>query len=126
MPYPPATDMDGRSLADAARGGAEPAPRPIFAVRRLVSESAGFGTGIKLSVREGPWKYIWNGERPPELYDLTSDPHERRNVIAEKPEIAVQLRARIEERVAALPRMHDAAPLSEETREALRALGYVE
>lgn len=124
LPLP--ADLDGRSLAEVVRGGAEPAERPIFAVRRLVSESAGFGTGVKLSVREGAWKYIWNGDLPHELYDLEADPHERRNLIAERPEIAARLQARIEQHVASLPKMRDAAPLSEETRAALRALGYVE
>lgn len=124
LPLP--ANMDGRSLAEAVRGGAEPAARPIFAMRRLVSETAGLGTGVKLSVREGTWKYIWNGDRPQELYDLAADPNERQNVIAQQPEIAARMQAKIEERVAALPAMHDGAPLSEETRAALRALGYVE
>jgi arylsulfatase A-like enzyme len=123
---PAGADMDGRSLAEAVRGGAEPTPRPIFAVRRLVTETAGSGTGVKLSVREGSWKYIWNGDRPHELYDLASDPHEGRNVIASQPEIATRMLTKLEERIASLPGMHDAEPLSEETREALRALGYVE
>lgn len=122
----PATAVDGRSLAASARGGAEPEPRPIFGVRRLVSEEAGWDRGVKLSVRRGPWKYIWASEQPHELYDLAADPGERSNVLAAHGDVAAELRGLLERHIAALPRSEDRAPLSEETRKALQALGYVE
>lgn len=117
---------DGRSLASAARGGAEPEPRPVFGVRRLVSEQVKWDRGVKLSVRRGTWKYIWASERPHELYDLAADPAESRNALGEQPDVAGELRALLAGHIAAVPKLHDAAPLSEETREALQALGYVE
>jgi choline-sulfatase len=122
---PAPTPIDGRSLAAAARGESL-APRPIFGVRRLVSEEVGWDRGVKLSVRDGRWKYIWASDAPHELYDLDADPAERRNVLAEHADVAAALRGTIERHVAALPQPKEAAPLSESTREALRALGYVE
>jgi arylsulfatase A-like enzyme len=123
---PPVPAMDGRSLADAVRGGPEPPALPIFGVRRLVGEAAKLGQSVKFSVRDGSWKFIWNSGHAHELYDLATDPEERRNVIAEHPDVAAKLLAKIEARIAAMPTADDAAPLSDETRDALRALGYVE
>jgi arylsulfatase A-like enzyme len=65
-----------------------------------------------------------------ELYDLSADPGERRNVAHEYPEVAARLRARLAERVrAAQARALGEAPASDsldaETADALRALGYV-
>ena len=122
----PTAPIDGRSLAAAARGGAEPDARPIFGVRRLVSEEAGWGHGVQLSVRNGRWKYIWASDAPHELYDLDADPGERSNVLDAHADVAAELRGLLERHVAALPKPREAAPLSEETRKALQALGYAE
>jgi hypothetical protein len=81
---------------------------------------------VKLSVRDGDWKYIFASESPAELYDLAADPGERDDVLAEHPERAEAMRAQLEAHIASLPKLQDAAPLSEETRRALQALGYVE
>jgi hypothetical protein len=81
---------------------------------------------VKLSVRNGRWKYIWASEAAHELYDLEADPGEQRNVLTEHADVAADLRGLLERHVAALPQPKEAAPLSDETRNALRALGYVE
>ena len=121
---------DGRPLArrrGARRRGAARRARSSRCAGSSASRRAS-AHGVKLSVRDGPWKYIWNGDAPHELYDLPADPDERHNVIArEAGDRAPQLRAKIEERVAALP--HDCTTprrSRRRTREALRALGYVE
>lgn len=124
LPVP--APIDGRSLAPAALGKQELDARPIFGVRRLVSEEAGWDRGVKLSVRNGRWKYIWASDQPHELYDLDADPHERSDVLGAHPDVAAELRGLLERHVAALPQPHEAAPLSDETRKALQALGYVE
>jgi len=120
--------VDGRSLADAARGRAELEPRPIFGVRRLVSEDVGWDDehGVKLSVRKDRWKYIWASDAPHELYDVVADPGERNDVLGAHADVAADLQRLIEQHVASLPAPREAAPLSEETRKALRALGYVQ
>ena len=73
---------DGRSLAAVARGGPEPAPRPLFGVRRLVSEAGRLGPRRRARRCATPrWKYIWDSEAAHELYDLAADPGELRNVL---------------------------------------------
>ena len=123
---PAPADVDGRSLADAARGTRTLEPRPIFGVRRLVSEDVGWDRGVKLSVRDGRWKYIWASDGPHELYDLDADPAERHDVLAAHADVAERLRGLLEQHIAALPASREAAPLSDETRKALQALGYVQ
>jgi arylsulfatase A-like enzyme len=117
---------DGRSLAAAIRGDAEPSPRPIFGIRRLVDESTGWGRGVKLSVRTDRWKYIFSSDAPHELFDLEADPGEQQNVLGTQIDRATEVREVLEKHVAELPRTHEAAPLSDETRRALQALGYLE
>jgi arylsulfatase A-like enzyme len=58
-----------------------------------------------------------------ELYDLDSDPGERRNLAADRPDDALALAAMLAEQ----PSGPDGAPpdIDPETREALRSLGYV-
>lgn len=117
---------DGRSLAAAIRGDAELSPLPRFGIRRLVDEATGWGHGVKLSVRTDRWKYIFSSDATPELFDLEADPGEQQNVIDTQVERATEVREILEKHVAELPRTHDAAPLSDETRRALQALGYLE
>ena len=123
---PPLAPIDGRSLAAALRGGAEPESRPLFGQRHLVAETTGWDHGIKSSVRTPQWKYIRAPEAGDELYDLRADPGELQNVLEVHPEVAAALRGLLETHVAALPGAAPAAPLSEETRRALHALGYVD
>jgi arylsulfatase A-like enzyme len=117
---------DGRSLAAAIRGDAALSPLPLFGIRRLVDESTGWGRGVRLSVRTDRWKYIFSSEAPHELFDLEADPGEQQNVVGTQLERATELRDVLEKHVAELPRTHEAAPFSEDTRRALRALGYLE
>ena len=117
---------DGRSLAATIRGGAEPAAHPIFGIRRLVEEKTGWDQGVKLSVRSDDWKYIFASESQSELYDLDADPGEQNDVLASHGARAAEMRKQLEAHVAELPKPHEAAPLSEETRRALQALGYLE
>lgn len=84
-----------------------------------------FGCASLRSMRAGDYKYI---DAPqPELYDLSSDPHESRNLYARQRPKADALRARIDALRTASP----AAPagqsssLTPETIAALRSLGYL-
>lgn len=63
-----------------------------------------------------------------ELYDLRDDPGEKRNVIAEQPEQAAQLRNRLKQLMSRIPRPRSAPvtrTLTEEQKERLRSLGYI-
>jgi arylsulfatase A-like enzyme len=79
---PAAPDWQGRSLFDSQR-----ASRAYF----YVAEDE-----FMLGVREERWKYILNvRDGTEELFDLTLDPGEQRNVGALHPEICVSLRRRL-------------------------------
>ncbi len=83
-------------------------------------------------VRDGPFKYIYTAYRgTEELYDLSSDPHERRNLLASgAPEFtarAAELRRKLEAWSAGqkpLPSHFDHRQ-REETVRRLKALGYL-
>lgn len=117
---------DGRSLAAAIRDGAELPLRPLFGTRSLLDEATGWGHGVKLSVRTDRWKYIFASEAPPELFDLDVDPGEQHDLLTAHADRAAELRGLLENHLAEVPRVHDSAPLSDETRRALQALGYLE
>lgn len=106
---------------------------PIFLYRRHYSgdEEAGDGpyaVGEMFAVREGRWKLIEGPEEGTlELFDLERDPGERTNRAADEPERTARLRARIAEWRTRWSGPDIAVPtLSEDDRERLRAMGYVE
>lgn len=81
-----------------------------------------------LAVVEGAMKYIYRSDGEDRLFDLSRDPLEQRNLITTQGEWARRLRARLEglelgEGDGVSPRGD--AGLDEETREVLKALGYL-
>jgi arylsulfatase A-like enzyme len=74
------------------------------------------------SVQSGRWKLIQAYPGQPELYDLESDPDEFRNLAPEQPERVRELTSMMMPRRPGTRRESD---LDEETREKLRALGYL-
>jgi len=53
------------------------------------------------ALREGDWKYIQpNGPNAAELYDLQNDPSESKNLLKEKPELAEELRVKLQKILA--------------------------
>jgi arylsulfatase A-like enzyme len=87
---------------------------------------------INVVVRKGTWKGIWNVEPDTlELYDLSSDPHEQRDVAKSNPALALAMQAfarvwyeNCGKNAAAPPERADAP--DEETLRNLRLLGYVD
>lgn len=95
-------------------------PRVDFGIPRL---------GPMRAVQAAGWKYIEAPEEDRrELYDLTTDPHERRDLSGEHPEIASELQARLAAWVAAGRSQPDVEPpeVSPEEDAALKSLGYVD
>jgi len=75
-----------------------------------------------------PFKWIESSRGPGELYNLSADPQERRNLAEEDPQRAAALREQLARRVAALPPLYEQgarAEVSDETERSLRALGYL-
>lgn len=116
--------LRGRSLLTLASRQADESPRHLFAHWREFDSQA---------LRLGRWKLIRNANWS-HLFDLDSDPQERRAVELVEPTIRRQLAAQLDRLVAAsrrygdaIPRGDDqAAPMDAERQERLRALGYLE
>jgi len=53
--------------------------------------------------RKDGMKYIWRSDLRDELYDMKADPKEKRNLIAEKPDVAKKMRLELERYCASLP-----------------------
>ncbi len=127
-----AFDSPGRSLAGVLRGSETlPPDHPVFLHRRHFEPRTVEGMSVrgeKLGILLGRWKYVvGEAEQTRELYDLVRDPLEADNVVARRPEEAAHLDRRIAEWRRRYERPDPTrAPLSEDSRERLRALGYVE
>jgi arylsulfatase A-like enzyme/Flp pilus assembly protein TadD len=105
------------SLLDLAAGAAPPARR-IFA--ETFFPRIHFGWSDLSSLLEGRWHYI---EAPkPEIYDLETDPGEKNNRIAEKPDALRALRADLLRR---RPSYETPADVDPEARKKLASLGYL-
>lgn len=85
---PHGRSIDGRSIADLARG--KPSTTPGTAFAAMIADRSNPG-GISAIV-DGPWKLIeTHGTR--ELYNIHQDPHEHTNLAAKRPEIVYRLAA---------------------------------
>lgn len=89
-----------------------PRPRPIL-TQNLLWTSSPDGW----AVRDGPWKLISPGDL---LFEVSTDPDERRDRSNQAPERVQRLRA------LAPPPLQPGPAVQEPPREALRALGYLE
>lgn len=77
---------------------------------------------------ENDFKYLWNSRGKHLLYNLKNDPREQKNLIAQKPAIAADMSQKLIDYVTSLPLPGPSTPaqqLDEETKKALKSLGYV-
>jgi arylsulfatase A-like enzyme len=118
VPAPP--HLQGRSLLPLLRG--EPAPpRPVLSQTLKASRAA---------LRDGDWKLI-RDERGEQLYRVSSDRGERRDLRADEPERAAELAARLDALLAESAALRDSfaapgtQPIDPQALEQLRALGYL-
>jgi arylsulfatase A-like enzyme len=80
------------------------------------------------TIRSGQHRYFQNSTGEERLYDLSVDPGETKNLIAERPEVAATARAELERWLASTPEAQAPAKAPEIDRESLenlKALGYV-
>ncbi len=111
--------IDGRSLLRAASGERRAAVPLYF---EALSTSLNRGWAPLAGVADGPLKYI---DLPlPELYDLSNDPAESRNLVAERSGDLARMRAALE-KFRRADRGTTRVAENAETRERLRSLGYL-
>ena len=84
---PASTGLDGVNLVPFLTGKDSAAPHDRLCWR-FWNQAA---------IREGRWKYLSAGGNSAYLFDVASDAHETKNLIAAHPELAAGLRARLEE-----------------------------
>jgi arylsulfatase A-like enzyme len=122
----PVPGWQGTSLADSVRSGSEPPPHPVA---MEVGVTPGVPTVPQHAIRDGRWKLITSleDERVADaLYDLEADPRERRNLAKARPDLARELRSKLEELATETV---EAASMAEEDEAILSArleeLGYL-
>ncbi len=106
-------------------------PVPIFA---FAANRRSKGSGPAESLTHGRWKLIFARPGRKELYDLELDPHERRDIAKEQPDITERMvklllaRAAEEQRRRALHQGRDggAGKVDPKLKADLEALGYVD
>jgi choline-sulfatase len=116
-PLPGASGRDLLSLTGADASAARPAYVETLATQ------IDFRWSPLLGVRSAGHKYV-RAPRP-ELYDLSADPQEMRNLVAEEPELAAQLDRALESHLVGARVPHPVTGIDESDRALLRALGYV-
>ncbi len=122
--HPIGAHVQGRSLVQALDGDPQVPTRPIYLEAHSGAHS--FGWAPLTALVQDHHKFI--AAPRPELYDLRADPRETRNLVEQDPE---RVRT-MGERLAALARelgagsasAPAAAPLADEDRRRLEALGY--
>lgn len=118
-------------LAEAeARSGVEETDRPLYSQLDRSWGKVGADPIPTTSMLKGAHRLNYSSVKPEnlELYDRSVDPREQRNVVADHPELANELRAEVEAFLAQPKTNWDAAPeveLGEMHQAQLRALGYV-
>jgi arylsulfatase A-like enzyme len=125
--------LQGASLVPLLDGEATGGPRYVFMESGKVEPT-------QLSVRKGPFKLVhlrspadreWLGRKELELYDLSTDPTEQRDVRARHPEVAAELETALTAWWRDTPRHRgkvktELEQLDQRTQDMLRALGYLE
>jgi arylsulfatase A-like enzyme/Tfp pilus assembly protein PilF len=115
--------VDGESLLPLLSGGTRADTPPSFGESWY--PELHFGWSRLRSLRVGEWKYI---DAPkPELYDLRTDPGERRNVIADRSNVAARMSQELDATERGFGAAVSAKPAQPdpETVARLRSLGYV-
>ncbi len=119
--------LDGASLVPQKTPPVD-CPRPVF------SEMAGGGRISAAAIIQDPYKLIAFYEQPPrfELFDLAQDFAETHDLAVANPEQAARLGAALEHRLnadgtsLATWSVDASVPISEELRQQMRTLGYVD
>ena len=93
-------ELDGEDVSEVWLGGTREREKPLF-----WKASA---SGSQAVIREGKWKlHEANRKREAELYDLSADPSETRNLATQHPELVDKLNAKLKAWTAELPKDYE-------------------
>jgi len=82
--------LDGQSLAPQLFGGDDPTTRTLYWRSK--------GSSGPIALRHGSWKLVWTKRTSePELFDLSEDLSEAKDVAAEHPDLVLELQNRLNE-----------------------------
>jgi arylsulfatase A-like enzyme len=120
----------GRAVVSGEAGGS---PGRATGGRCVAYTLGGITKGEGYAITGRRWKLAWIDDEHVQLYDLLNDPGETRNLIAERPEVAADLKRQLlvwmkESAAAAMvPRSEtvDLNRLEGEVQDRLRTLGYI-
>lgn len=130
-PAPDGMRRSGVSLVPALRGAPAPS-RLAFSQRAMVPphrRDAAWEPDPVFAIQDEETKFVFEGNGRHQLYDLRTDPHELDDRMAREPERGAEWLARARDLFARLGEgaEHVESPaLSDEHREELRALGYLD
>jgi tetratricopeptide (TPR) repeat protein len=121
----PPERTDGLSLVPLLEGEPGEVARRRGVYLETLYPKENFGWAPLYGYRSPRWKWIRAPES--ELYRLTEDPHERRNLAAAYPDTARRLDNRLQHQILRFQPLAPAtgAPLSREAEERLKSLGYL-
>lgn len=93
--------LDGEDVSDIWLGKSRERTKPLFWKTSAPNSSP--------AMREGKWKLHLNKRRRKrvELYDLSKDPSESRNIAEQNPKVVAQLSAKLKAWVAELPKSYE-------------------
>ncbi len=120
----------GRSRAAEILSSSHP-PENRLAAEPVLAQIGESRWALTAELDGGRFKYVSRDDAPERLFDLATDPGERRDLLDERPDVVAKLRALAAEiGVGAASGSRATAPglepVSEAVRERLRELGYVE
>jgi arylsulfatase A-like enzyme len=101
---------------------------PRYRRKATVTDEHYFHRGLR-SLHEGKWKLIAGTDGRNELYDLEQDPQEKNDLVTQLPEQAAAMESRLKAVLDDMPQVGEAEETGEldaETKDQLRALGYIE
>jgi arylsulfatase A-like enzyme len=132
---PTVLDVLGYKVPAGVRGQSLLKPERLHG-REVISES--FATGslrdlhprfrrAERAIFLGSFKFIWSTNGKRELYNLSRDPHEQKNLYKPDGPVSQQLEAKLDEWVKSVrPRPGQPAKLDRETLDRLKSLGYIQ
>lgn len=104
--------LDGEDVSDLWLGANRERTKPLFWKTNSANSSP--------AIRDGKWKFHFNRKGGPELYDLSQDPSESRNLVNEAPAVVTELTRKLNAWVAELPASYDHAEAPQPKRKSTK------